>query len=45
MLHHETTGPDAAGEYRFTYHMPGCAVPTVVCAGMRSADESEAAHA
>lgn len=36
MLHHETTGPDAGGEFRVTYLTPGCDVPTVVCAGMRN---------
>jgi hypothetical protein len=36
MLNHETKGPVAAGEFAVTYMTPGCDVPTVVCAGMRS---------
>jgi hypothetical protein len=36
MLHHETTGPDTAGEFHVTYKTPGCDVPTVVCSGIRS---------
>lgn len=36
MLNHETKGPDAAGEFTVTYKTPGCDVPTIVCAGMRS---------
>ena len=36
MLHHQTKGPDAAGEFAVTYLTPGCEVPTVVCSGMRS---------
>lgn len=45
MLQYETQGPDATGEFAVTDQTPGCDVPTVACAGMRSADESEAAHA
>lgn len=41
MLHHETQGPDAAGEFAVTYKTPGCDVPTVVCAGMRSRTAAE----
>lgn len=36
MLQYETKGPDAAGEFAVTYLTPGCEVPTVVCAGVRS---------
>jgi hypothetical protein len=41
MLHHKTKGPDAAGEFAVTYQTPGCTVPTVVCAGMRSASAAD----
>ena len=41
MLHHQTKGPDAAGEFQFTYQTPGCDVPTVACSGMRSREVAD----
>ncbi|RFP23177.1 hypothetical protein D0T25_06715 [Duganella sp. BJB488] len=42
MLQHTAIGPDNAGHYKVTYKTPGCDVPTVVCAGMRTHGAAEA---